>query len=51
MLSFNPNKRISVTEALQHPYVKDFHNPDDEPSCNRIIRINVNDNVKFSIRE
>lgn len=51
MLAFNPKNRITVNEALQHPYVKDFHNPDDEPACNRVIKINVNDNVKFSIKE
>ena len=26
MLVFNPKNRISVEEALQHPYMKDFHN-------------------------
>jgi mitogen-activated protein kinase 15 len=51
LLTFNPNKRISVNEALQHPYVKEFHNVDDEPVCKKTININVNDNVKFSIKE
>lgn len=31
MLIFNPNKRISVDDALKHPYLTDFHDPDDEP--------------------
>ena len=31
MLIFNPNKRISVDDALKHPYLADFHDPDDEP--------------------
>jgi len=51
MLTFNPNKRITVLEALKHPYVKEFHNPDDEPSCNKTIKIEINDNVKYSIKE
>jgi len=51
MLTFNPNKRITVLEALKHQYVKEFHNPDDEPSCNKTIKIEINDNVKYSIKE
>lgn len=30
MLMFNPNKRISVDDALKHPYLKQLHNPRDE---------------------
>lgn len=30
LLHFNPEKRITVDEALQHPYVIQFYNPDDE---------------------
>lgn len=26
MLVFNPHNRITVEEALRHPYLKDFHN-------------------------
>jgi serine/threonine protein kinase len=49
-LQFNPNKRISAAEALRHPYVAQFHNPDDEPSCSRVITIPINDNHKYSIQ-
>jgi len=31
--------------------LKEFHNSDDEPTCNRVITIHINDNVKFSIKE
>lgn len=31
MLTFNPNKRISAAEALTHPYLSTYHDPDDEP--------------------
>lgn len=31
MLVFNPNKRISIEESLQHPYLKDLYCPEDEP--------------------
>jgi len=36
MLTFNPNKRISVTEALSHEYFKALHNKDTEPECKDI---------------
>ena len=32
MLVFDPNKRISVEEALAHPYLAELHFPDDEPT-------------------
>jgi len=31
-LRFNPDKRITVEEALQNPYLSQLHCPDDEPS-------------------
>lgn len=31
LLTFDPDKRISVTDALAHPYLKDLHLEDDEP--------------------
>ncbi|CAH9072482.1 unnamed protein product [Cuscuta epithymum] len=33
MLTFNPSKRISVEEALAHPYLSQFHDVSDEPFC------------------
>lgn len=33
MLTFNPKKRITVEEALAHPYFKDLSNPKLETSC------------------
>jgi len=51
LLQFNPNKRITADEALAHPFVAQFHNPTDEPVCDRIIRIPIDDNHKYSISE
>jgi len=31
MLTFNPKKRITVEEALRHPYLADLYCPEDEP--------------------
>jgi len=36
MLIFNPHKRISIDEALSHPYLKSLHNPKTENECKRI---------------
>lgn len=33
MLAFNPDKRITVDEALKHPYVSSLHSEEDEPLC------------------
>lgn len=33
MLAFNPYDRISVNEALNHPYLSIWHDPHDEPEC------------------
>jgi serine/threonine protein kinase len=33
MLQFDPRKRITVGAALQHPYLREYHNPQHEPSC------------------
>ena len=44
LLVFNPGKRLSAEQALQHPYVAQFHNPDDEPVCTKKINIPIDDN-------
>ncbi|CCF57277.1 hypothetical protein KAFR_0C02840 [Kazachstania africana CBS 2517] len=31
MLVFDPSKRITAAEALRHPYLKTYHDPNDEP--------------------
>ena len=31
LLVFNPNKRITIDEALAHPYLQALHCPTDEP--------------------
>ena len=49
LLQFNPSKRLTVKEALRHPYFAEFYNPDDEPACNRTILIN--NNYNFTITE
>lgn len=51
LMKFNPGDRLTVEEALEHPYVAQFHNVDNEPVCKKIITIPIDDNKKFSIKE
>ena len=32
MLTYDPDERITVEQALSHPYLKQLHFPDDEPT-------------------
>merc|ERR1711916_399603 len=38
-------------EALEHPYVEQFHDPANEPACEFIIQIAISDDQKLSIKE
>ena len=33
LLAFSPKKRITVEEALAHPYLEPYHDPSDEPDA------------------
>ena len=35
MLTFSPHKRITVEQALAHPYLSQLHDPNDEPVADR----------------
>jgi mitogen-activated protein kinase 15 len=50
-LQFNPSKRIHAGDALRHPYVVQFHNPEDEFDCDRVIRIPIDDNTKLTVQD
>jgi len=49
LLMFNPDKRITVEEALAHNYVTQFHNIEEEISCEKKIHIPIDDNKKYSV--
>ncbi|CAJ0639913.1 8463_t:CDS:2 [Entrophospora sp. SA101] len=36
LLTFNPTKRVTVEEALTHPYLEPYHDPEDEPNADPI---------------
>ncbi|XP_053909007.1 mitogen-activated protein kinase 7 isoform X2 [Cuculus canorus] len=33
MLRFDPRERLGVAEALRHPFLAKYHDPEDEPEC------------------
>ena len=35
MLVFEPSERITVDEALAHPFLEELYSPDDEPSMDQ----------------
>jgi len=49
LLTFNPDKRLTVEQALDHPFVTQFHNPAEEIICEKSIVIPINDNKKMSV--
>ena len=51
LLQFNPKKRLTAEEALEHPYVADFHNPEEEILCDHKIDVPLDDDNKFSKEE
>ena len=46
LLQINPHKRLSAEQALAHPYVAQFHDPEHEQSAGRTITIPIDDNTK-----
>ncbi|NWV31882.1 MK15 kinase, partial [Grantiella picta] len=51
LLVFNPEKRLTAEEALQHPYVSRFHCPAREPSLDYDVILPLGDDVQLSVAE
>uniref|UniRef100_A0A665U0K1 Mitogen-activated protein kinase 15 n=1 Tax=Echeneis naucrates TaxID=173247 RepID=A0A665U0K1_ECHNA len=49
LLVFNPDKRLTAEQALEHPYVARFHNPAKEPAVNYDVVLPVDDDVQLSV--
>ena len=41
MLTFNPHKRIKVEDALAHPYLDQYYDPQDEPVAQEPFRFEM----------
>jgi len=51
LLNFNPEKRNSAEECLEHSYVSQFHSKEDETKCDHLIQVPINDNKKLTVSE
>ena len=51
LLQFNPDKRLTAEQALKHPFVARFHNPDEEPSMDYDVIPALDDDVQLSVDE
>jgi mitogen-activated protein kinase 15 len=49
LLTFSPAKRMNANHALAHPYVAQFHVPEEEIECHKNIVIPIDDNKKLSV--
>ena len=36
MLVFNPHKRLTAVQCLEHPYLSEYHDPEDEPTSDSL---------------
>lgn len=50
MLAFNPFERITVEEAIEHPFLTKFHCEVDEIICNSPIKLPIDDNTKLTLK-
>lgn len=51
LLQFDPQNRITAKEALLHPYLSQFHDPENEPDSDKLIRVSIDDNKKYTVSE
>uniref|UniRef100_A0A8C6XL36 Mitogen-activated protein kinase 15 n=1 Tax=Naja naja TaxID=35670 RepID=A0A8C6XL36_NAJNA len=51
LLVFNPEKRLTAEEALEHPYVQRFHCAAKEPALNYSVTLPLADDVQLSVAE
>lgn len=49
LLDLNPKTRMTVEEALKHPYLESLHDPDDEPSFEGEIDFSFEENAQLTL--
>lgn len=50
-LCYDPRRRLTAEQALKHPYLSQFHNPEEETVCDKIIRLPISDAKKLNLKE
>lgn len=51
LLVFNPEKRMSAQAALEHPFVAQFHNPEEEAVSGEPLKTSLNDNKRYTVAD
>ncbi len=51
MLDLNPKTRITVEDAIKHPYLESLHDPEDEPVFEGEINFDFELDAKISLEE
>jgi len=46
LLRFNPEERLTAEQALDHPYVSQFHDPAVERKASKCVHVPIDDNEK-----
>jgi serine/threonine protein kinase len=49
MLDLDPNKRITVQDAIRHKYLENLHDPEDEPLFEGSIDFSFESDTKLSL--
>ena len=50
MLVLHPKERLTVEQALVHPYLNKYHDPDDEPICVPAFNFDFEKEVRFGMQ-
>src|SRR3989338_4184177 len=50
MLQFDPTKRITVEQALAHPYLEGFHDSEEEDVCTEKFALQYDENADIDIK-
>ena len=50
MLVLHPKERLTVEQALVHPYLNKYHDPDDEPICVPAFNFDFEKEVSFGMQ-
>jgi mitogen-activated protein kinase 15 len=51
LLVFNPDNRMPVTAALEHPFLAQFHQPEEEAACEEPLKVSLNDNKRYTLQD
>lgn len=50
LLLVDPEKRLTATDALRHPFLSKYHMPQEEPICIPAFNFDFEKEVRFIIR-